>query len=210
MQTYNLQDKEYTFGRRLFWNPQLIETPNAFVLMLVGYHQQQPQQNNSIWQTTSGRFANPYNPYIPYTRLPTHSSNLTYIYDYVATVGFDKQSGRLLWDNMMKIEEIEQDIPQDIVQTAFMGDSLITAYLKDEKAYSQLSYKREIPLEPQSQETKFILEGKLVDKIEDAELHTWQGAYMLMTGTFRRMQVAEGLSKYVFFVTKLRYKPTPK
>lgn len=211
MQQYSEKDQEYTFERRMLWNPYYVETPNTIVLLLTGYHLQNPTNNNNSWQSPAMMRQYGYRyPWYPYnTRSNNVGNNMMYVYDYALAVGFEKQTGRLLWDNMMKLEEIEHQHPQNVVQTGFVGENFITAYLHDDKLYSQISYQRAQPDEPEEQETKTILDGKLVDKIEDEELHQWYGNNFLLIGVNRRMYV-EGMDnnkRDVFFCAKLRYTP---
>lgn len=211
MQQYSEKDQEYTFERRMLWNPYYVETPNTIVLLLTGYHLQNPTNNNNSWQSPAMMRQYGYRyPWYPYnTRSSNVGNNMMYVYDYALAVGFEKQTGRLLWDNMMKLEEIEHQHPQNVVQTGFVGENFITAYLHDDKLYSQISYQRAQPDEPEEQETKTILDGKLVDKIEDEELHQWYGNNFLLIGVNRRMYV-EGMDnnkRDVFFCAKLRYTP---
>jgi len=204
MQQYNENDREYTFGRRMLWQSKWIDTPHTRMLMFVGYHQQHPN-NTTTWQQANTPFRTP-NPYYQ-MRLPAQT-NLVYTYDYAALVGFDKQSGRLLWDNMMKLEEIEHQYLQNVVETGFIGDSIITAYMKDEKLYSQICFKRNIPQAPHMQEVKATLTDRLVDKTEDAEIKTWYGQYFLLTGNVKHLQTdAKLASRYGFYCAKLRYIP---
>jgi hypothetical protein len=131
-----------------------------------------------------------------------------FVYDYLVTVGFEKQTGRLIWDNMMKIEEVEDKKPRQIVQVGFVGDSLVTAYLHDDKIYSQLTYQRSYSQVIKEQELKYVLDGKMVDDAEDFELHTWYDNQFLLVGVVKRFQAAEvGEMRYNFVCARVKYVP---
>ena len=204
MKQYSQQDKVYTFGRRMMWQ-EPIANEKQIIVNFIGYYLQYPS-NTFMWQQANRMPTTNTYPTYPYYRGNTTSQGMSYHYDYIAYAGFDKLTGRLLWDNLMKIDDLELAEPNANIAISTIGDSVVTAYLKNKNIYSQMTYKRQRFDEPQKQEGSELLKDKGVKELETCYLLAWYDEYFLISGEVKTILS----KKNMFQCSKIKYQPKSK
>ncbi len=205
------QGKDYNLTRKFILHDQLYPLHKDQVWVVEGYYSVSQARtannlNNSYLGYNNFRGFNYYRPY--YRNWGFNSLNtrppLSHEYRYAVVLGFD-QDGRLQWDNVMKIENVENDELIPITQLATYGDSLVMAYRKEEALYSKLMYRYNTIRKEKEQDIEEILEPYEVNNIIWGELEQWYDNHYLYLGE-QRVKNDSG-SKRVFAITKLSYVP---
>lgn len=217
----NEKGKDFLLNRKFYLHPKLYEKGDELVMVMEGYYTQNP--NNNTWGRRNWWMSNYYypglynyfsnsammNPTLWNRQWNNNNSPTVNNYAYTIVAGFDKK-GRKLWDNAMKIEDLESTQLLDIVKVGTWGDSIVLAYMKENELYSKLIHKNKIQKAEGSQKLRKILDGYQLDFDEDDSnfLH-WYDQYFILFGEQRSSQSdAEGNRK-LFHISKLAYTNLP-
>lgn len=207
VEKYNTKGKDYILNYKLKMQEKPIETDKEIIICLESYYSQY-QNNPTTLNPSSPLYANQmgyYNRY-GFNQFPTTQQGRLNRFTYSVVCGFDKK-GRLLWDNVMKIEDVEQAKMNDILRIGNMGDSTILTYLKKDEVYSKLIYRYQNVQKEEMQTLKDIFVGIKTNDTDDTELIHWYDNYFLLFGEQRLRNISEGdnAGKRVFHVTKIGY-----
>ncbi len=200
---------DYKLKRRISTHGELFETDKELILITEGYYtsyRNTPYRN----QNSSPNLNNyPNNPLYSMNNLNRVAAITRNQFNYAVVCGFDKK-GVFQWDNVMKIEEVEQPNLNRVVQPGYLGDSLILAYLKEEEIYSKLIHRYRAVKEEKMQEISELFKNYGIANYDWQELVHWYGDVYLLYGEQRLKNSTGnqlGMGNQVFHVNKLRYYP---
>jgi hypothetical protein len=201
----NEEGKDFPLNRKLFLHQELLDTGNELVVVLDGYTLQYSNSNNF---NASQAFRTP--TMFPGGR-PLSPQTVTYNYHYSIICGFDKQ-GRKVWDNLMRIKDAQRTGLAEVTQVGFLKDSIVIAYLEDEKVFSKMTYRYQERKEETEQTIKDILKDYPVAETYDDQLMHWYDNHFLLFGEQRLKNsgVVEGTQRKGFHFSKLSYYPQPE
>ena len=210
--------KEYTLNRKFIMQNDLYKINDEYVMVIEGYYTSYQGGNNlsSLSRPLPSYNYNFYNSYgfngLHRPRSPARSSTTSLNqYNYALFCGFDKD-GRLKWDNVMKIDRVEQMNLSEVVEVGNLGDSLIVAYQKDEDIYSKMIHRYKEVKKETKQELKDLYEGLEVNEFDWHKLVHWYDDVYILYGEQRlktKVVVENQVGKLVFHITKMRYYPQP-
>lgn len=205
--------KPYKNREKFYPQIKLIETENEIIFILEKYNTS--YQNNS----------NPNYPYPTSPRARASTVNRSVFYpiggvnndnkkrfSYALFFAINKK-GRKTWDNVIKIEDVEQRGFSNIIQLGFRKDSIITAYFHkdDEEIYSKMTRRYTTIKEETKQEiTEMCKPYNVSESLTNDFIH-WYGDKFLLYGLQRskdKVQVESSAfdGKKLFHLTKLDYK----
>jgi hypothetical protein len=218
----NEKGKDFLLNRKFYLHPKIYEKGDELVMVMEGYYTQSPNNNN--WNRRNWWMSNYYYPGLfnyfsnsaamnpaLWNNRQWNNNNSPAVNNYAYTIisSFDKK-GRKLWDNAMKIEDIESTMLLDVVKIGTWGDSVIMAYMKDNEIYSKLIHKNKTQKAEGSQKLKKILEGYQLNFDEDDSnfLH-WYGHYFLLFGEQKSTHTDDEGNRKLFHISKLEYTSLP-
>jgi hypothetical protein len=206
----NTQGKDYYLNYKLKLQNNLIESPQEIIMGMESYYAQYQNINPQIPQALSATtFTNRMgvwnrNPFL-------NNQSRLYRFTYAVFCGFDKK-GKLLWDNVMRIEDVEQEELDDLVRVGTHGDSLILTYLKDDMIYSKLIYRYQTIRKEKMQTIQEIMPDKKLHESSESEFYHWYGNHFILLGKQRLKNSSEGdnAGARVFHLSKISYQSLPE
>ena len=205
--------KEFTLNRKFIMQNDLYQLNDEYVMVIEGYYTSHQSGNNV---NRVGLANNPaLNNYYGYrSRLFNQAIGntiSTHQYSYALFCGFDKD-GRMKWDNVMKIDRVEQADLSEVIEVGNLGDSLIVAYQKDDQIYSKMIHRYKEIKKETKQELKVMYEGLEVNEFDWHKLVHWYDDVYILYGEQKlktKVVLEDQSGKSVFHITKMRYYPQP-
>jgi hypothetical protein len=220
------QGKDYILASKLFLYPKILEKNDELLFILGGYHNAVSNQNNSPlawnnpwlygnspnWWMRNNPYWNPFwNPMGMPTMMPNRVNNanppnLNFTYSIICS--FDRK-GRLLWDNVMKIEDVETKQLAEVLKIGFYGDSTVLAYLHKNEIHSKMIHRYRAVQPETPQKVKDIFEGyRLDDPGENDSFMHWYDNHFILFGEQRLAgPITDEMSRKIFHISKISFKP---
>ncbi|GAB4409917.1 MAG: hypothetical protein OHK0053_36740 [Microscillaceae bacterium] len=198
--------RELNLNRKIDLRPELFTQGKQLILLMEGYY--------SSYQNVNGPAGNLLGAYpntLPlstprnvWTRNLGRTDRYTnYQYNYAIVCAFDTR-GRLLWDNIMKIDRVERTAPSEIIQVGFHGDTVITAYINEDKVYSKAMFRYLSLQEETEQEIDELLKNYAGRESEWGEFLHWYGPHFLYFGE-QKVRAAPDNGNRIFHLTRLSH-----
>jgi hypothetical protein len=182
------EGKEPKFRYRLLVH-DVIKTANELVLVAEIYY---PIYKNS-GSYISGGLRNPNREFDGYR------------FTHAVVCGFDKASGKLLWDNCFAIKDVESLELFETVQVTQQNDRLILAYPRDGKIHTEVIRRNEVVREQEEFDIQSASTEEKVINNEKEQLAAWYDNTFLVFG-FQKISAEKfGPTREVFYINKLSY-----
>ncbi|MDX2304117.1 MAG: hypothetical protein NW226_15030 [Microscillaceae bacterium] len=206
--------RDFMLNRKFLIHNNFFTAKDENILVIEGYYTsyQQTVNRNTIaghpfYYNNNFNYYN-YNYYRGQFASPMVSTILNQ-YNYAIICAFD-QEGRLKWDNVLKIDRVEKNSLEEVVQVGSMGDSIVLAYQKEEEIYSKLIHRYQEVKAETMQEVDDIFKDYEVSDNDWFKLIHWYDDVYLMYGEQRlktKVTVDDQGGKLVFHTSKMRYYP---
>ncbi|MCU0444608.1 MAG: hypothetical protein MUE85_06780 [Microscillaceae bacterium] len=225
------QGKDYILASKLFLYPQILEKGEELLFVMGGYHNAplNSNPNNPLawnnpwlygnspnWWMRNNPYWNPFwNPgWMPAATIRNgriggsnpNPPNLNFTYAVVCS--FDRK-GRLLWDNVIKIEDVETKELSEVLKIGYYGDSTVMAYLHKEQIYSKMAHRYRAIQSETAQKVKNIFEGYRLDSPgeNDSFMHWYNNQFLLFGEQRLQGPITDEMSRKLFHVSKITFKP---
>jgi tRNA threonylcarbamoyladenosine modification (KEOPS) complex Cgi121 subunit len=195
--------QEKNLIKKVLPHQKLYKIGNQIVWILENYY----TQNNNTTLNNSRLV----NPYFYYNQMPRWQSPINVTQNYVhthATLCAWNEKGEFLWDNMINIEESNQKQLEETISIAQLGDSLVLAYIFNEKIYTKLIHQRRTIKEETEQKLDDIFKTQYnISTHRNYALKTWYNQSFLFIDEIDIY--TEGKKKNIFVLQKMNYQKLP-
>jgi hypothetical protein len=130
----------------------------------------------------------------------------SYTYTHAIVCGFDKMTGKLLWDNCLPIDGVDGFELLKMVQVTAQNGKLILAYPKEGKIHTEVIEKNKVIREPEEFEIKSAVEDEKITNNEKEQMAAWYDSHFLVYGYQKVSSEKNNISsREVFYINKLSY-----
>ena len=180
--------KEPKFRYKLIVH-DIIETPTEYVFTAEIYYPTYTSNTVSIMSATRRT-----------------SESQSYHYTHTFVCGFDKNTGKLNWDNSIGLEDVETRKPLEITQITEQNGKLILAYPSKGKIKAKIIEQNKVLRETETYEIKTSNTNEKVMDNEDEQLMSWYDNSFLLFG-YQKVTDGKGAGerREVFAVSKVSY-----
>ncbi len=129
-----------------------------------------------------------------------------YSYTHAIVCGFDKKTGKLLWDNCLPIDDLTGFELLKMVQVTEQNGKLVLAYPKDGKIHTEVIEKNKVVRQPETFEiTSADIDEKITDNNQE-QIASWYNSHFLVYGYQKVNSDKSNISsREVFYINKLAY-----
>ena len=129
-----------------------------------------------------------------------------YTYTHAIVCGFDKKTGKLLWDNCLPISDLTSFELLKMIQVTEQNGKLVLAYPKEGKIYTEVIEKNKVVRQPEEFEIKSALTDEKVTDNNNQQVAAWYDSHFLVYGYQKVSNDKSNISsREVFYINKLAY-----
>jgi hypothetical protein len=129
-----------------------------------------------------------------------------YSYTHAIVCGFDKQTGKLLWDNCLPINDLTSFELLKMVQVTAQNRKLVLAYPKEGKIHTEVIEKNKVVRQPEEFEITSALKDEKITDNNQEQVVAWYDSHFLVYG-YQKISSDKNTvaTREVFYINKLAY-----
>ncbi len=129
-----------------------------------------------------------------------------YNYTHAIVCGFDKKTGKLLWDNCLSIDELTGFELVKMVQVTPQNEKLILAYPKEGRIYTKAIEKNKVVRQTEEFEIKPADKDEKITDNDQQQITAWYGGDFVVYGYQKISNEKSSVAtRDVFYINKLTY-----
>lgn len=190
-------------------NINVKERQGNLIMSFEGYTSGKPNNvNNTPYNSMYWRSVNPNrNPYYM-NPLPNTTQQYIQRYNYGLVCAFDS-TGKLLWDNTIDLNSIEDRKIRTHLEVGFLEDSTVLAYVDDKSIFSKMIHKKRTIKKIKEQRITKLTPDEKIELIGEDNFFHWYDNHFILWGIERKRDNVLYNPKF-FHITKLSYHSEPE
>lgn len=204
--------KKIKLGTRLMMQEKIYEQNEELLLVIEAYFREYRNSatSPSLSYIPPSMLNLPPNLMSLNTNRGFNTSGTTGIYKFLFSVvcAFDK-NGNILWDNIMKLDNVDQTGFYPVLKLGHLKDSTVMAYVKDNQLFSKMTHRYKTLKDEKSQKIENLCAEYQVSEDQHNTFVSWYDNHFILFGEQSVRTVSDiGISnKTVFHISKMSYYP---